>query len=240
MSEQGLSDVGAMEVATLRGLAEQALLAQRGEATLDVEALSARLRGVAERGGPPELGGVLLGLLESGALATVRDPRGHSCRALAVKALLALDVPESRQVSPEDLAFAQARQWRPPHWMVPLAAIFTAFGGVTSTLLAILGPTTFRIFAEVPVPPPVDNLVWGLHGVATLWRAVKLVLSPAPGTEDLRAMLLLAGTSVPLFLVNVPRLLDGGPASLTGPLFAGVPAALAALLLWGLGVKPRS
>ncbi|MFP2924438.1 hypothetical protein ACLESO_04320 [Pyxidicoccus sp. 3LG] len=238
MNEPEPSDIAAMEVATLRGLAEQALSAQRGEATLDVEALGARLRDVAARGGPPELGEVLMRLLESGALAKVRDPRGHSCRALAVKALLALDVPESRRVSAEDLAFARAPRLRPPQWLVPIAATLTALGGATSVVMAFLGPLSVRVLFSDETWPPFDNLVWGLHGVVTLWRALRLVISPLASSGDLRAMLLLAGTSVLLFLTKWSLLLAGGAAMiLAGPLFAGAPAALTALLLWAMGVK---
>ncbi|MFP2908292.1 hypothetical protein ACLESD_25220 [Pyxidicoccus sp. 3LFB2] len=240
MSTPGQADIVAMEVATLRGLAEQAHLARRGEATLDVETLSARLRDVARLGGPPELGPVLLGLLESGNLANVKDLHGHACRALAVKALLALDVPEARRVPAEDLAFARGWQLPPLRWLVPVAATLTALGGILSLMLALVGPASVRVLLHEEPWPPMHNLLWALHGGVTAWRAFKLVSATRVDAENLRAMLFLAVTSLPLVLAELPLLLDGGPGVLLGPLFAGVPAALSALLLRAMGQKLKA
>ncbi|NTX17141.1 hypothetical protein HUA76_40840 [Myxococcus sp. CA056] len=238
MNEPEPSDLATMQVATLRGLAEQALLAQQGEATLDVEALSARLREVVERGGPPALGEVLLGLLQSRALTHVRDRRGQSCRKLAVEALRSLDVPEAREVPEEDLAFANARPPRLPRWLVPIAATLTALGGTVALLLGLILPVVVNFLANRYEFPPVSNLMEGLLGGVTFWRAVKLVINAESQPEDLRALMLLAAASVVLFLLDLPYFLNGGPNALTAPLFVGVPSALTALLLGAMGVRP--
>ncbi|MFY2562880.1 hypothetical protein ACN469_35125 [Corallococcus terminator] len=238
MNAPGLSDFATMQVATLRGLVEQALLAQRGEATLDVETLSARLREVMEQGGPPELGEVLLGLLQSRALTQVRDRRGDSCRKLAVQALLSLDVPEAREVSEEDLSFARARRPRLPRWLVPLSATLTALGGIAALVMGLIAHVLANFLRNHYDFPPVSNLMVGLLGGVTFWRAVKLVANEESRPEDLRALMLLATASVLLFLLDLPWLLNGGPEALAAPLYAGVPAALTALLLGAMGVRP--
>lgn len=238
MNEPGPSDFAKMQVATLRGLVEQALLAQRGEATLDVETLSARLSEVLEQGGPPELGEVLLGLLQSKALTRVRDRHGNSCRKLAVRALLSLGVPEAREVSDEDLSFASARHPGLPPGLIPLSATLTALGGAATLVLGLVGPVLVSFLGGRYDLPPISNLMVGVLGGVTLWNAVRLVSSTEGRPEDLRAMLLLAAASALLFLLDLAWLLDGGPWALTAPLFAGVPAALTALLLRALGVRP--
>ncbi|WP_141324852.1 hypothetical protein [Myxococcus sp. AB025B] len=239
MLEPSQSDLTAMEVATLRGLAEQAVLAQQGETTLDVETLSARLRDVAQRGGPPELGAVLWELLSSGTLTTVRDRKGRSCRTLAVKALLKLDGPEARRLTPEDLTFGRTPTLAPPRWVLVISAALTTLGGLGTVVVSLVGHTMMSLAFHGSPIPPFYQFVAALTGGLTAWRALKLVIAPEARPSDLRALLLLAAAGVLLVTLEIPARMNGGPDGLLSPLLAALPAALTAVFFRASGIPLR-
>ncbi|MCP3065066.1 hypothetical protein LXT21_40475 [Myxococcus sp. K38C18041901] len=239
MLEPSQSDLTAMEVATLRGLAEQAVLAHQGETTLDVETLSARLREVAHRGGPPELGTVLWELLSSGTLTTVRDRKGRSCRALAVKALLKLDGPEARRLTPEDLTFGRTPALAPPRWVLVVSAALTTLGGLGTVVVSLVGHTMVSLAFHGPLIPPFPQFLAALVGGLTAWRALKLVIAPEARPADLRALLLLAAAGALLVTLEIPARMEGGPDGLFSPVLAALPAALTAVFFRASGIPFR-
>ncbi|MFY1830955.1 hypothetical protein ACN47A_33905 [Myxococcus fulvus] len=239
MLEPSQSDLTAMEVATLRGLAEQALLAQQGDATLDVETLSARLRDVAHRGGPAELGAVLWELLSSGTLTMVRDRKGRSCRVLAVKALLKLDGPEARRLTPEDLTFGSKPFLAPPRWVLVVSAALTTLGGLCALVESLGGHIMMGLAFHGSLIPPFPQLLSALVGGLTAWRAFKVVITPEARPADLRALLLLAAAGGLLVVLEMPALMKGGPGVLLAPLLAALPAAVTAVFFRASGIPFR-
>jgi hypothetical protein len=161
-----------------------------------------------------EVADLLHHLLEGGQLTALMDVEGHSCRGVAVEALLALGYPYALEVRPEDLE--HLREGRKPQATPPWA-----LGGAFLTLAVGLVGQWLRV-----PPGPQSGGVGGLMVLQGLMLLSLVAATQGPGRSALGRVGL--GALALLSLIGVILGLFGGYYGAV----AGGSGLLACLLLW--------